>query len=107
MRIILRSWRTKGLKSLSPHSDLPTPKNGTIYANSFRGEKRFDKIAVFTGTRHMTDSKKREESFEIIELATDSLEELARAFELIEAVCTSREQSSIELSEEHEELTIH
>ena len=55
----------------------------------------------------MTDSKKREESFEIIELATDSLEELTRAFELIEAVCTSRDQSGIELSEEQEELTIH
>ncbi len=107
MRIIPRLSRTKGPKSLSPPSDVPTSKDGTIYANSFRGEERFYKLAVFTGIRHMTDSKKREESFEIIELATDSLEELARAFELIEAVCTSREQSGIELSEEQEELTIH
>lgn len=107
MRIILSLSRTKGPKSLSPASNMPTSEYGTICAESFRGEKRFYKIAVFTGTRHMTDSKKREESFEIIELATDSLEELARAFELIEAVCTSREQSGIELSEEQEELTIH
>jgi|GEM_PF-3492839 hypothetical protein len=55
----------------------------------------------------MSDSKKRDDSFEIIELATGSLEELARAFELIQEVCTDREQPGIELSEEQEELTIH
>ena len=55
----------------------------------------------------MSKPSKKDEAFEIIELATNNLEDLAKAFELIDEVCTSFSQPELELSEQTELPVIH
>jgi|AACY02.16.fsa_nt_gi hypothetical protein len=55
----------------------------------------------------MSNEKKKEEAFEIIELATDDLATLAKAFDLISDACREFSHRPVSLDDQAEEVTLH